>query len=520
MDEDTVDRRADDHRADEAGVDERMSDVDKILWVIEANPQLRSTITVVLRFDRAPDRAVLRTRVERATRRISRLRRRVVSNPYSLAPPRWELDPAFNLAYHLRWSHLDGTGTLADVLSLAEPIAMQSFDKARPLWEITIVEGLAGGGAAAVAKIHHTITDGVGGIELMLELFDLERHPGTEPEMPPEPVGRVLGQKDRFRDALLHELDRRRELAKHTADGLIDLARDPVEGVRRSIDTAVSAARLAQPTTRPMSPLLEAKSLGVHFHAIERPLAAFKAAAGVAEVSVNDVFVTGLCRGLAAWHETHGLRLGALRMGMPINARREGAASRGANQFLPTRFEVPLAIADVREHLRQVHVLVRAQRDEPALALLEPLAGLVSRLPRLVLTNLFATVLRGQDFLASNVPGAPVPVYFAGAELTSMLAFGPLGGTALNVTLVSHLDTVNIGVNHDPHAVPDGTRLTACLAAGLDEVLAIGTPPAPAPRSARAKKTASKAPSATASKAPSATAKKAAAAGSKPRPRR
>ena len=73
-------------------------------------------------------------------------------------------------------------------------------------------------------------------------------------------------------------------------------------------------------------------------------------------------------------------------------------------------------------------------------------------------------MVRGQDFLASNVPGAPVPVYFAGAELTSMLAFGPLGGTALNVTLLSHCATVQIGVNHDPQAITDGPRLRACLA--------------------------------------------------------
>lgn len=474
--------------------DERMSDVDKIMWVIESNPRLRSTITAVLLFDRAPDRAAVVARVERATRRIDRLRRRVVSNPYSLAPPRWELDPTFNLGYHLRWSHLGGDGTLADVLALAEPIAMQSFDKARPLWEITVIEGLAGDQAAAIAKVHHTITDGVGGIELMLELFDLERTPGDTTEMPPAPVGRVLGQKERFRDALAHELERRRELAKQTADGLLDLVRDPVDGLRRGVDTARSAARVAQPTTRPMSPLLEAKSLSVSFGAITRPLAAFKAAARACDASVNDVFVTGLCRGLAAWHAEHGLHLGALRMGMPINARRDDAGARGANQFLPTRFEVPLAIDDVREHVQAVRELVRAQRDEPALSLVEPLASVVSRLPRVVLTNLFAQVLRGQDFLASNVPGAPVPVFFAGAELTSMLALGPLGGTALNVTLLSHCETVQIGVNHDPEAIPDGEQLRRHLAAGLDEVLALGAPPptkkAPRPAAKKAPRTA------------------------------
>ena len=465
--------------ADERGSDDRMSDVDKILWVIEANPQLRSTITAVLFFDRAPDRAALNTRVERATRRVTRLRQRVVSNPYSLAPPRWELDPTFNLSYHLRWSHLGGDGTHADVLSLAEPIAMQSFDKARPLWEFTVVEGLADNASAMIAKVHHTITDGVGGIELMLELLDLERDPATIADMPTPPVGRVMNQKQRFRHALAHELQRRRDAAKHAAEGLADLARDPIEGVRRSVDTAVSAWRMAKPSTRPMSPLLEASSLSLQFHAIDRPLAAFRSAAKTTNASLNDVFVTGLCRGLLRWHAQHDMPLSTLRMGMPISARRdgkEGATATSANQFLPTRFEVPLAIDDAREHVGVVHALIQAERHQPALELVEPLAAVLSRLPRFALTNLFATVLRGQDFLASNVQGAPIPVFLAGARMTAMVAFGPLSGTALNVTLLSYHNTVHIGINHDPAAISDGDALAQCLAIGIDEVLALGAP--------------------------------------------
>ena len=56
--------------AEETSTDERMSDVDKILWVIEANPQLRSTIIAVLFFDQVPDRALVAARVERASRRV------------------------------------------------------------------------------------------------------------------------------------------------------------------------------------------------------------------------------------------------------------------------------------------------------------------------------------------------------------------------------------------------------------------------------------------------------------------
>ncbi len=463
--------------------DDRMSDVDKILWVIEANPQLRSTITAVLFFDRPPDRRALNTRVEQATRRVGRLRQRVVSNPYSLAPPRWETDPAFNLSYHLRWSHLGGSGTRSDVLALAEPIAMQSFDKARPLWELTVVEGLEHGAAAVVAKVHHTITDGVGGVQLLLELFDLEREPRAVADMPPTPRARVMSQRERFHDALLHELQRRHAFALHATGGLVDLARDPMDGARRTVDTTLSALRMAHPTTRPMSPLLEAKSLNVRFHQFDRRLDDFRDAARAAEATVNDIFVTGVCRGLATWHQDHGVPLHALRMGMPISARRPGHdTANGANQFLPARLEVPLGAFDVQTHVHDVGRRIRATRDEPALALIEPLAGVLSRLPRFVLTNLFSGVLRGQDFLASNVPGAPVPIYFAGAEMTAMVAFGPLSGTALNITLFSHCRNVHIGVSCDPEAIPDSEALIACLERGIDEVLGLGrTSPPVAP---------------------------------------
>jgi hypothetical protein len=174
-------------------------------------------------------------------------------------------------------------------------------------------------------------------------------------------------------------------------------------------------------------------------------------------------------------------------MGMPISARRAGEDSDGgANQFLPTRFEVPLRADDLTSHVLDVGRRIRSTRDEAALALVAPLAGALSRLPRFMLTNLFSGVLRGQDFLASNVPGAPVPLYFAGAEMTALVAFGPLSGTALNVTLISNCHNVHIGVSHDPVAIPDGDALTACLERGIDEALELARPARPV---SKAKKT-------------------------------
>ena len=161
--------------ADEVEFERRMSDSDALMWTIEKDPMLRSTITALAVLDRSPQRALVEQRLEAATRLVPRLRQRVVGNPWSVAPPRWEVDPNFDLAYHLRWLHAGGTATLADVLRMAEPMAMQGFDRARPLWEFYVIEGLDGGQAAVIIKLHHAITDGVGAVKIAMVLFDIER---------------------------------------------------------------------------------------------------------------------------------------------------------------------------------------------------------------------------------------------------------------------------------------------------------------------------------------------------------
>jgi diacylglycerol O-acyltransferase len=97
----------------------RMSDSDALMWHIEKDPLLRSTITVVWWLDRLPDRDRLEDKIERATRLIPRLRQRVVSNPYSIAPPRWEVDPNFDRKFHVRWLDAPARGGVRSVLDCA-----------------------------------------------------------------------------------------------------------------------------------------------------------------------------------------------------------------------------------------------------------------------------------------------------------------------------------------------------------------------------------------------------------------
>ena len=140
----------------------RFNDSDTVVWNIERDPSLRTTIVAISLLDRAPDWNRLRDRILATSRSVPRLRQKVVPGPLGWGRPRWEHDGDVDLDYHLRRVVVPPPGDLDAVLELAAPIAMAAFDKARPLWEFTLVEGLSGGRAALIEKLHHAFTDGVG----------------------------------------------------------------------------------------------------------------------------------------------------------------------------------------------------------------------------------------------------------------------------------------------------------------------------------------------------------------------
>jgi WS/DGAT/MGAT family acyltransferase len=454
----------------------RMSDSDALMWNIEKDPILRSTITAVAVLDRRPDRAALLDRLERGTRLIPRMRQRVVGNPYSIAPPRWEVDPHFDLRYHVRFMHAGGDGTLRDVLDIAEPIGMQGFDRARPLWEFVIVEGLEGDRAAIIQKVHHAITDGVGGMQMVMTMIDLEREPApTEEEMPPAPAAEAMGPLRRTFDAFGHVRRRNLGIARRAGGNLAaaasTAASHPTAVVAGLGATVGSVGRLLAPTPNPLSPIMTGRSLSFRFQTLTFSLPDLKAAARGAGGTLNDAFVAAVAGGLHRYHQRHGTEIDALRMTMPINIRTEGTEDVAGNQFVPARFTVPVAVEDPAEHMQRIHELVDQQRREPANALVEPLAIVLNRLPTTAVTALFGSMIKGSDFTTSNVPGAPIPIYIAGARVEAMIPFGPLVGVAVNVTLLSNLDEVHVGINSDMAAVPDPDVLLDCLQESFEAIL-------------------------------------------------
>jgi diacylglycerol O-acyltransferase / wax synthase len=252
----------------------------------------------------------------------------------------------------------------------------------------------------------------------------------------------------------------------------VNTVRNPVGAVSEAFRTTRSIARTLAPATSPMSTIMLHRGLGRRLEAFDVTLDDMRRVAKACDGSLNDVFVAAVVGGARRYHERHGAAPIELRMTLPINLR-QGDDDAGGNRFAPARFPVPTAIDDPRVRIAALGALVREWRSEPALQMTSTLAGILNRLPTATTTALFGGMLKCCDFVTSNVPGAPVPVFVAGARVERLYAFAPPAGAAFNVTLISHCDTCCIGVVIDTTAVPDPEVLLGCLRAGFDEVLAL-----------------------------------------------
>jgi WS/DGAT/MGAT family acyltransferase len=406
-----------------------------------------------------------------------------------VAPPRWAEDEDFHLDYHVRRVSAPGKGSWEDLLAVARPIAMQAFDRDRPLWEFTQVDGLADGRAGAVLKLHHAISDGVGLVRMTAGMVERSADPeppsrsARDEPAEPEVVAEPWSPLDETLDALRYQASRRVEQGRSAAgavlQGLGRLARTPLGALQEVAEVAGSAGRLLAPASEPMSPLMRGRSLQVRLHAFGRPLAGLRAAGKSVGGTVNDAFVAGIAGGLARYHAGHGKPVDELRMSMPVNLRHGEKARKAGNQFAPVRFAVPLGIEDPRERMREIHRRVAKERSEPSLPALDLLAGALNRLPGPAAVAAFGGMLKSVDFVTSNVPGPDFPVWMSGARIEAMIPFGPLSGAAANITLFSYDGQVQVGVTSDGVAIPDPERLLECLETGMDEVLAVGAPGGP-----------------------------------------
>jgi len=140
---------------------------------------------------------------------------------------------------------------------------------------------------------------------------------------------------------------------------------------------------------------------------------------------------------------------------------------------VPARITLDATETDASKMIKAISDQVAETRAEPGLRISDPLSDVLTRLPTTTTTAMFGSMLKGVDFTTSNVPGAPITVFLAGAELQQQYALGPMSGAGANVTLLSYLDMVHLGVNVDTAAVTDPDLLMECLRKSYDDILAL-----------------------------------------------
>lgn len=449
-----------------------VSEVDAFTMQLERDPLLRSTIVAVAVFDRAPDWQVLNDRIDRAARLEPTFRKKLVTTPWRLAPPRWVVDADFDPTWHLRRARIPESGGMSAVLSFARNTGMAAFDHDRPLWEFTLLEGLLEGRSALVMKVHHSLTDGIGGIQIAAHVMDLEREPVDLGPLPDEPTTRNHGPFDALTDAASYNLGR----ATATAHGLArslpgtvaEIMQHPFAAARDVTATACSIARFVQPVSATGSPIMTERRLQWCYQTLDVPLGPLREAAHTIDGTLNDGFLGGITGGLRRYHEEHGTTIDRLHVAMPISVRTEDDPE-GGNRITLTRFEIPVGISDPVERMAVIDELCSRLRRDRAL----PYANAIARALNLLPIAVTGGMLKHVDFLASNVPGFSVDVYVGSARLDAFYAFGPTLGSAANVTLMSYRGTCHMGINTDAGAVPDPEVFARCMREGFDEVLAL-----------------------------------------------
>ena len=464
-----------------------LSPLDYLFHRGESHPSTRSAFLNLEILDRPADWGRLREAMDRASRVVIRMRQKVVIPPLPTTPPRWVVDPDFDLDYHLRRVALPAPGTLRQLLDLAELTLQSPLDTSRALWEAIYVEGLEGGSgfrAALLTKLSHAVTDGLGGIALFEQVYDTERDAPPRP-MPPVPVPRDLSGNDLLRGSLRRLPETTfmagQRLLGRAAGTAARLITQPGSTVTEAVRFADSARRMLSPPPAAPSPLLRRRSLVSRTVVLELPLADLRAAAKSVEVpggrraSVNDAYLAALCGGLGRYHDVLGVPVDALPMALPVSLR-TGDDPASGNRFTGVTIAAPVGESDPVERMRQVREQVIARRGEPAIDVISRLAPVLTLLPDEALYEVFERITPA-DVQASNVPGYAQETFLAGARVDRQYGLGPLPRVGMMAILISRAGTCTVTFRYDTASFAAADQLEKCLQAGFDEIVELGRRP-------------------------------------------
>jgi WS/DGAT/MGAT family acyltransferase len=459
-----------------------MTGTETMMWRIDSDPWLSPSGGSITIFDRPLDVDRLRRLITTAVAQVPRLRQRVIDPMTPFGAPQWRTDPEFDIDWHVRQVGAPRAGTLRDLLDWSGPWLQDPYDRTRPLWQYVAIDKLADGRGALAMKLHHVVTDGHGAVR-MTGAFTTK---DPDAEDPPEADLTAL---------LSAETEARAGLAGQVRSVLTDALRLPAGATRAVAGLFAHPDRLtatrnqfedlahtASDTMRQAgSPLWTTRSRRRHLEALSLPFDAARATAKAMGGSLNDLFVAGAVEGAVRYHDELGAALEHLHISFVVSTR--GAGTGLQNAFSPVPVDVPAGPASVTERFAIVRELIHHRRGQVhGGGPITNVAMVANLLPTSVVTGVTRAQAAHIDFATSNLPGFLGDSYVTGARVEHTYVFGPVAGTAFNLTAYSTAGNLDLGIQLDPAAVTEPSRLRACMEAAYADLLSAGTPKRRRPR--------------------------------------
>ena len=418
----------------------------------------------------------LRRQVEERLHLVPQFRWRLVEVPFGLDRPRFVEDPDFDLDNHIRRIGVPPPGGPEQVGNLIGDLVSIKLDRRKPLWEFWVIEGLEGGKVAILAKIHHSIIDGVSGSELATVIMDLE--PDPPPVPPPDEPRKVEPLPNAF-ELLLHGIG-------HTVSTPVRAARFVRGSVRQGLALVGFQRRPAPPPIPFQAPRTSFNTeLTPHrrFAYASVPLAEVRAVKDVFGVKVNDV-VLAVCSGALRRYldDRDDLPDAPLIAQVPVSLRadedKNDVGTKVGAMFASLATHLPHPV----ERLRAIHESTQSAKEMQKALAAEKLMGISEAAPP-ALISLAARMYTAagldtrtppiMNLIISNVPGPSFPIYCAGARVESLYPMGPLlYGTGVNITVFSYEDTIDFGFMVCRDVVDEPWDLARGVRDAFDELVA------------------------------------------------
>ncbi len=457
----------------------QMSPAEAAMWRVGSDPWLDPSGTLVAPLDRPADMDHIRAKLKSGVAAIPRLAERVVEGSHPLETPHWELDPDFDITNHLDEVEVDAPGNHRALLDLATELHCTPYDPDRPPWLIHSVRGLADGKGALIARLHHSVADGIGALRLSEMYLDVERNSEPPPDVD---IASILAGRsadtapqsapsiaDLARSVVTTPISAARSMAGEAAligadpARLKDAAEAVVEGVRSTLSPLVGDSETG-------SPLWAERSGQRHLVTARMPLDAAKRRARAWGGTINDLYVTALAETASLLHIEAGIEPPAIPMSF-VRSTRSGTGA-GGNAFTPTPVTAPGGHLTSEERFKQLSAAMAPDESSGSGISLDTVGAIVAFLPASATSRLGRRMGRQIDIVTSNLRGAPIPIYVGRALVEATYPIGPVAGAACNATVMSYDGSLDMGVMIDPAAISDPEGFARLLQATLDRFAA------------------------------------------------